>query len=421
MKKLKTIICCSSILLMLFLSACNAADKFEDYVLAGNYADAISVYRDKISGNIEKEQTAQDFMLTYVGNVLTDYAEGSIDAKSATNAFNCISRINENLSVLGADFYYLYDNLNTLHASKESFEEAVRNVDKKDYKSALELFAEVNELDTQNYSTAQEQMAFAYDSYKAELTATVNKLIQEKEFEQAIKELEDCTSIFGGDEEYEILSENVISAWEENLIYTASEIFGADKDYQSAIRFLQLSGLQNDTINAEITKYQDYIPIYLTDLEYTKKTRYMDIGSRNDEIMTDLQGNTYDGAHLIYPAGGSLASEVASTEDEAYVNYYLNAGYSKLTGVLYVPYKSLSCPKEWTVPTIVKIYGDKVLLFEAPAFTTDVIEPLSIEVDVTGVRELRIVMLGVWHEDTTWGGLYSRYPKVCAANFCVSK
>lgn len=274
---------------------------------------------------------------------------------------------------------------------------------------------------SQNYATAQEQLALAYSTYKTNLIAEVNGLIAKKEFEQANERIEDASDILGNDEEYTALLSSVISTWEEDIIYTASELFGANKDYASAIRFLQLCGLQTNAIDAEITKYQDYVPIYLADLEYTQKTQYLNIGSHSDAITTDLQGTMYDGARLIYPTGGSLASDAASTEDEAYVNYYLGAKYSRLTGVLYVPYKSLSCPGEWKIPTIVKVYGDKALLFEAPAFTVDITEPLSIDIDITGVRELKIVMLGTWTEDTTWVGLYSRQPKVCAADFCISK
>lgn len=410
-----------SFLLAICLTACNASCNFEKCVESGNYIDAINVYREKISGNSTKELEAKDFVRQYMQDALDNYASGEIDNRQVESAFDCLLKIDDELYILNVELGAGIEQLTDLQMSKENFIMATSAIDAGNYEEALNFFASVAQGDTQNYATAQEQLALAYSTYKTNLIAEVNGLIAKKEFEQANERIEDASDILGNDEEYTALLSSVISTWEEDIIYTASELFGANKDYASAIRFLQLCGLQTNAIDAEITKYQDYVPIYLADLEYTQKTQYLNIGSHSDAITTDLQGTMYDGARLIYPTGGSLASDAASTEDEAYVNYYLGAKYSRLTGVLYVPYKSLSCPGEWKIPTIVKVYGDKALLFEAPAFTVDITEPLSIDIDITGVRELKIVMLGTWTEDTTWVGLYSRQPKVCAADFCISK
>lgn len=428
MKCLKTpskLIACILIIILSAscFTACGTSASFSEHIMAGNYEDAINLYRNKLSGNSEKERDAKDFLSEYLQGAIDGYADGTIDEHSAQSKIDCLLKIDDELHILNIELGRKIEEFTMLQISKENYEKAVEMMLREDYESALMLFAEVRSLDTQNYESAQEQMTAAYDAYKAEITAAVNELIGKKEFELARQKAEAYGDILAGDKDYEALCVDLIDAWEIDVVHTAAEIFGEDKDYESAIRFLELSGLQNNVIDAEIARYQEYIPIYLSELEYTKKTKFLDIGSTKEPIMTDLQKNIYDGTRLIYPADDYnilWAPDRAKTEDEAYVDYYLNAEYSRLTGTLYVPYKSLSCSNEWTVPTTVKIYGDKALLFEAPSFTTSTIEPLPIEIDITGVRELRIVMLGVWIENTS-GDVYYSYPKVCAADLCISK
>jgi len=408
-------------ILSILLTACGSSQSFENYVTSGDYSKAITLYRDKIAGNSGKELEAKRFLETYMQDTLNDYAEGKTENQNAESIFDCLLKIDDELYILNVELGAALEQFTGLQISKEKYEAAVAANQNGDYKRAVELFQEVYELDTQNYESAMTQMKLAYSNYKDELFAASDELVAKGEFKAAHEKLEEASDVLGNDEQYIGKCADVVDAWEDAVIQEASEAFGADKDYESAIRVLQASELLSDAIEAEITYYQEYIPVYLAELEYTQKAHYIAIGANSDVITTDLQGNTYNGAYLIFPTGDSLGSQTAQTEDEAYVNYFLNAEYSNLTGVLYVPYEALSCTSEWKTPTTVKIYGDGVLLYEAPEFKKDTIDPLHIEVNITGVRELKIVMMGVWTEDTTWPGLYTRNPKVCAADFSIRK
>lgn len=120
--------------------------------------------------------------------------------------------------------------------------------------------------------------------------------------------------------------------------------------------------------------------------------------------------------------GGTLASQKATSEDDSYISFYLNSAYNTLTGTVYRPYGTLSCKDVWDGSTTIKIYGDNVLLYEAPNITQETYSPIDFEIDVSGVRELKIVMLGVWTStEGNWIGQYSRYPKACMANLIVCK
>ena len=95
--------------------------------------------------------------------------------------------------------------------------------------------------------------------------------------------------------------------------------------------------------------------------------------------------------------------------------------YSTLNIVVYRPYSTLSCPGEWEKSPTVTIYGDGVLLYEAPSIMQDSYDPLNFTIDVTGVWELRNVMRGLWNEPSEWYGLIERHPKVCMAEAIVQK
>uniref|UniRef100_I5AXD3 Glycosyl hydrolase family 98 putative carbohydrate-binding module domain-containing protein n=1 Tax=Eubacterium cellulosolvens (strain ATCC 43171 / JCM 9499 / 6) TaxID=633697 RepID=I5AXD3_EUBC6 len=212
----------------------------------------------------------------------------------------------------------------------------------------------------------------------------------------------------------------------------AEEAFGESKDYEAAMQVYKdeladTEELGIDEIKSHLEEkkesYSDYIPINLTTLEYTQKTEYLDVGNdNNSDNNKDVNGKSYNNESIIMPTGGWLAGERASTEDEAYVMYNLNYQYSTLTGVLYRPYTSLSDTHEWKKPTVVKIYGDNQLLYEGPNITNETYDTYDISVDVSGVRNLKIVMMGTWvSEDSGWIGIYDYHPKVCMGEVKLQK
>ena len=91
-----------------------------------------------------------------------------------------------------------------------------------------------------------------------------------------------------------------------------------------------------------------------------------------------------------------------------------------MRATLYRPYCSLSIKdNEWNTSTVVKIYGDDILLYQGPNITPSTYEEYDVYVNVTGVRELRIVMLGCTYVNEEYGGSY--IPMVCLGNLEIQK
>ena len=76
-------------------------------------------------------------------------------------------------------------------------------------------------------------------------------------------------------------------------------------------------------------------------------------------------------------------------------------------------------PDGWPQETVVKIYGDDVLLYEGPTITQNTYEEYKIHVNISGVRELKIVLLGVGLIPDTWPEGYS--PVLAIADATVQK
>lgn len=200
----------------------------------------------------------------------------------------------------------------------------------------------------------------------------------------------------------------------------AEAAFGQNHDYQTAIQILQRSGLTGEAVDREIQKYQEYAPVLLKSFQPTKTSDYMYVGAANEGDYTDVNGNVYDRETVIRPRSRT-SNDIAESEQDSYVTYYLYGDYRNFDATLYRTYSSLSTiDEDWTQGTVAKIYGDDVLLYEGPQITRDTYEEFTIHIDVTGVRELKIVLLGVGRKEDSFA-LYSYYPLMAIANATIQK
>ena len=172
-------------------------------------------------------------------------------------------------------------------------------------------------------------------------------------------------------------------------------------------------------IEEKIAYYQEYQPIYLTDLSCIQKNN-VEIGEEVD---------TSDVNKRNYTAETVIRQSMSKNDNKGYVLYNINFEYSSLRGVLYRPHYSLSCDYIWSQPGCVKIYGDDVLLYESPKVTQDFYDALEFDIDIHGVRNLKIEFSNsVWAPGGTivWdygsdGWVNNEEPKVCIADCELQK
>lgn len=247
----------------------------------------------------------------------------------------------------------------------------------------------------------------------------IYKEIESGNYRQAQSKLETAINQYGNDDHFAELSEMLRTGWAAEVFAEAADAFENGYDYESAIRIIQASGLYGDDVDAEIAKYQEYAPVMLKEFEPVKKTRGIEVYPYGDAITMDINGHVYDGETVIAPYKNTY-DDVAKSESDAYITYYLYGKYRIFDAVLYRTYESLSVsPEDWPQETVAKIYGDDVLLYEGPAITQNTYEEYKIHADISGVRELKIVLLGVGLIPDTWPQWYS--PVLAIADVTVQK
>lgn len=163
------------------------------------------------------------------------------------------------------------------------------------------------------------------------------------------------------------------------------------------------------------------LPISLTSLEPIQQKRFIKVSGAKKDDARDVNENSYNPDKVIYPAGGTLYGEYSENEEDSFVVYYLNSNYRTFSAVLYRPYSTLSATTGWDEWTTVKIYADDNLIYEAPNFSQNDYYPISFNLNVSGVRYLKIVMRGVLMWSTGDFGLYRYTPRVCMADAVLQK
>ena len=436
----------------------------------GDYQEANQLYYENVLGNYNSESAIYIGIKERINNAYNNYNAGKCTFDEANTVLQRIDKCNIFDTQIIQEIASM---LNALAASKNSYELAEEYMSKSNYLDAIMQFGYVIENDV-NYEEARNGLARAKTNYELMIgqeaqTARLNgnyreayQIISDAIFalgrnvgpglESDYKQIKDAyiqhtiataaeqindtknysdalrtmTWVFqeiGGDALLRAEIEKQTDSYVQYTIALAAEQFGDNKNYSDAIRTINLVVAEigeNASLMAELEKYYEYFPVILATLDYDVKGQCIDIGTNRHsdcEIEKDVLGNRYTPDYVYFPKHGSALNDIATTENLGRVEYFLNSKYSTLTGILYLPYisRAVESPR---VPSMFKVYGDGTLLYEAPMFRRGVTDPIQINVDITGVRILKIVMLGVWIPD----GLFSHpEPMVCAADLTVSK
>ncbi|MBE6799859.1 MAG: hypothetical protein E7529_01490 [Ruminococcaceae bacterium] len=394
---------------------CSSTQSIVTAIETGDYETADEIYLKKVENGSDVSDlryAVEEFLWQKV----EEYNENTISENETQTFFTTVA----SCSFYDAfDIYPIENEFTSLRESKGSFSEAERLFKQQEYFEAVRLYEQVSSIDT-NYDTSQNKI----DEIKKILLSKANDFIDDDNYSSGINLLRECSDLNFG-EEFDSAYEKYVQEYINKAIASAKEVFNNKKNYKGAIKKLKaaLKDIENaddnifNPIYDEIDKYLEYEPKPLSSLEPTQQANYIELDEWGS---TDVNEKEYEGT-IFSPCGGTLLSQTAQSEDEAYVSYYLNAKYSTFTGTIYRPYSTLSCPDSWTGKTVFKVYGDGVLLYEGPQITQKTYDPVAFEIDVSGVRELKIVIMGVWSQSGGWPGQYDRNPKLCAANLTLVK
>lgn len=451
---------------LFLLSGCGSVGSVMKSIKAGNADEANQLYLEKIAGNSEKEFDLEDALQTYIEGLYDDLNSGKVSSAEAQAFASTVYSMEMDSSSYTQK---ILSKLNDLIVSKQVYEDAMDAVAGEDYLTAYMLLQNVIEEDS-NYETASSKKDEIISDGMRSLNQEIDDAVAVKDFQKAIDLVDEAISLWGNNEFLASMQDSIPTWWQESNIEEAEQLrqagqyseakdkaieyclafgldeypdavstelqlinaewlnsvaqeaataFGTGKDYQAAIRVLQASGLQGDDVDALIEQYQGYAPILLKTLTPTTSSKYMHIGSPYESDYTDVNGNVYDAKTVILPWSSS-SSNIAGSESDSYVVYYLYGEYCSFDATLFRTYSSLSVlDEDWPQSTTVKLYGDGVLLYEGPQITRGTYEQYSIHADITGVRELKIVLLGIGKINETYWTDYD--PVLGIANATIQK
>lgn len=230
-------------------------------------------------------------------------------------------------------------------------------------------------------------------------------------------------------------------AYIDEMDSNADKAFGVEQDYDAAIKVLnecrdefairgidieQIGNISNH-IKEQIYYYLEYKPVLLTSLTPTQKGSYLSMGNDSDisQYLKDVNGNIYtQGSAFVPNYGFGSGKGKKDYHNDVSITYNLNYQYSYLTGIVFRPYTSLSFNgSAWQlVEGGVKICGDDgIVLFESSTIDLNSYDTFPVFIDVTGVRNLTIMLKGFYVENAETWGFYSYYPLVCMADVQLYK
>lgn len=415
--------------LTLNLTGCaNNVNTFAKYVREGNYAEAIALYQDALMDNSESHIACQEMVQTFLDETLTAYAQGELSRLDAEEVMHTMEMLE--------DYLYLVDGLeegytlfSDLRNSKNDFLQAEQYRQSGELEQALEAYSCVLPEDTENFSTARENMEALQNQMTKSFRDAIIQAYERKDYPAVFQAYRDAEGSRYGTITEDLTEIREAAAMEYLLLAAgqAEQAFGGSaKDYNAAMDVLRnaRAAVCEETdllseLEALSEEYQAYIPVSLSELQPVQRSYYVELGTSSSGTYTDINSNSYD-KNSVISATGSY-SDRAETDEEGAVVYNLNFAYSTFTATIYRPYVFLAYDGEVNPGrACVKIYGDGVLLYEFldPGKTWDT---FPIEVDVSGVRNLTIVIRGCWRRASTLLGYDGWQPGICLAEGVLQK
>lgn len=285
--------------------------------------------------------------------------------------------------------------------AKELYESALSDYNAGNYDAAL---STLDSIDT-SWSDYNKATSLRQKAVSGVLREKANSYMENGDYEAIITLITTNVDNINSDPEIKSLYDSAASSYRDQVIANAERSLSSN-GYQSAISIINngLSVLPGDAIlQAEKDRYATYAPIDLTNL-----TPFAESGSvyTFTDGAKDTMGNHYNSGFY----GSFTRSGWDSHPDgECSLTWDIGGEYNKLTATGIV----LDSSKGSSSVASFKIWGDGILLYEKDNITSDT-KPYQIEIDITGVTDLKLEMYGQ-------GNMYSGGMRSVLVNVMLQK
>lgn len=344
---------------------------------AGEYVQAIDYYQTELLGNSYLEYDAQEQILDRCEEIHTKTLSGEYSEKQVTMKLDMIDKVVDGIDVQPEGYEDILEKIEESLASRTAYSAAVELEALENYMDAAKEYQKVIANDS-NYADAQQGSARCIDVYKKEVLDKAQQLVTDKDLLGARTLLVSANEKLGGDSDLQAKITVYEKTYIQNVLSDAEEAFVTPAaDYAKALEIVN-AALQHFPDHADLSAKKDYYlsyaPVNLYDMKKLK-------GEADTlETDTDPYGNHHE---KIFWSGYSSFAIWNKTD----ISFYLNKSYNTFSAVVYG-----RSQKNDVQEMIVRIYGDGQLLYENLNIPDNATPPFAIDLDITGISELRIVL-----------------------------
>lgn len=345
-----------------------------EYINAGKYQNAIDLYNSDIAGDYSLETEVADEIESIIKQTDIALDNGDIDGEAAKKVITVIDKVLAGTSIYVEDYAEYKSNINELIASKAAYYSGQELEDLGNYSAAIDEYKKVIGRDS-FFADAESAIDRCISSLKQEAFDAAKKLADRKQYADALKTLNDLAVLIPTDSE--VLAK--ITVYEKtyitNAINQAKAAFVNTTDYEDALKIIN-TALQQIPNDSELLREKEYYSLFQPVNLYDLKPFNGELVAKEKE--EDTRGNEHFKCFLF------ITNPTAK--------YELNSKYNVLTMTIYGRDKSVG---DKTCGTL-EIYGDDVLLYSNNKIQLNG-KAFEVEIDITGVSELKIFGDGKWY------------------------
>lgn len=347
---------------------------FMGYINNGEYLKAIDYYNNEIYGNYTVEVSISDEVNVMLTSLNNDILNGEKTEADSKKTITVIDNVMEKTELQVDGYSELKKSIAKANASKASYLAGQELETLKNYTDAITEYKNVLETDS-NYADAQAAIDRCLTTLKKDVFDKAAVLAGENNYIEAIAQLKELKKKLSDDAEVTAKLSVYEKTYINYVLTNAAEAFVTPaKDYSKALEIIH-AALQhypgNEEFLAKQTYYQSFAPVYLYDMKSMK--------GKADALKTDkdIYGNNYEKSFI--------AGYISAIWHKTDITYNLDKAYNTFSAVLYS--RSTRNDVQYM---LIRVYADGKIIYENLRFADNSTRPFTINLDITGVSDLRI-------------------------------
>lgn len=172
----------------------NPVSKFLKAVEESKYTEAITLYDEKIKGNLEKEKEIIGKLENQIQEVSNKFKNKTIDYDKSLATLGSIRKTN----LLGNEVNKTVEEIEELHLSRVAYKKGLEFKNSKNYADAVTELNKVIEVDV-DYNIAQEEIKSITKEYKNDIITRSETNIITGEYEEALKLISSALKVIPND------------------------------------------------------------------------------------------------------------------------------------------------------------------------------------------------------------------------------